>query len=238
MKFIPILFSTPMVQAILDGRKTQTRRVVKPQPNESGISYMKNPPLNWEQVYKTEWKPWKLETEEGETIALNCPYGNPGDILWVRETYYAYGWWVKNGKTKSGKQKWKFVDFTEIDTEGNYYYEDNKPEKIEKGRAERIMGWYKRPSLFMPKSACRIFLKITNVRVERLQDITEKDAKSEGIIDRGALGFTSFGIDQSEKATEAFKYLWGKINGEQSWNDNPFVWVIEFERIEKPENFI
>lgn len=209
MKFIPILFSTPMVQAILEGRKNQTRRVVKPQPSITGVSAF----------------------NDGEHPQMKCPYGQPGDVLWVRETYYAYGRWVKNGLTKSGKQKYKFDDFTTLSGR-SYKYEDCKPAFVKTGKKNET-GWYKRPSLFMPKEACRLFLQIKNIRVERLQDISEEDAKAEGVETLGLYP----GYDVSAKGK--FEGLWNYIHGntDENWNTNPFVWVIEFERIEKPENF-
>jgi hypothetical protein len=239
----PILFSTPMVQAILEGRKTMTRRIVKPQPSESGVSFMKNPPLDWEQIYKEPWTPWKWDTEEGETISKNCPYGQNGDILWVKETFYAYGVWVKNGISKTGKQKFKFNDLT--GTDFKYKYVDTKPPRILKGRYDGI-GWYKRPSIFMPLAASRIFLKINEIKIGRLQDITEEDAIKEGVEKYGPFGeykgekhpgggemrFRAY-----QKASRAFQGIWNEINGTESWNSNPWIWVISFERTEKPENF-
>jgi hypothetical protein len=220
MKFIPILFSTIMLQAIIEDRKTQTRRLINPQPNENGISYMKNPPIDWEQVYKTEWKPWKLETDEGETIALNCPYGQIGDVLWVRETFAP------------------ILDLKEKPLPDAFIYRaDFGDEPVE---------WNWKPNIFMPKKACRIFLEITNVRVERLRDISEKDTLKEGIefnFFRGqGVGWKVYGRGTENQMTAipriSFMSLWVSINGEQSWNDNPWVWAIEFKRIEKPEKFI
>lgn len=129
MKHIPILFSTPMVQAILDGRKIMTRRIVKPQPDPEGdgIDYMPlAPSLYWEEYYNEEWKPFHWETSEGESIASFCPYGQPGDVLYVRETHFRYGKWVKNGTTKTGKQKWKFKPAKGFD---NFRYQD-KPKNF------------------------------------------------------------------------------------------------------------
>ena len=227
MRTIPILFSTPMVQALLDGRKTQTRRVVKPQPDLRGVRSANVPFEDW---HGREFK---------------CPYGQPGDVLWVRETYYAYGWWVKNGKTKTGKQKWKFIDFTVEDKDGKYHYEDSKPSTIENSRTEQKIGWYKRTSLFMPMEACRLFLKVKSVRVERLHDISEEDAIAEGI--EQLFKETSEWVyyrnynESKHLATfnphESFFSLWQSINGRKSLDANPWVWVVAFERTEKPANW-
>lgn len=185
----PILFSTPMVQAILDGRKTQTRRILKPQPDiDNDVSFMPNPPLDWQ----GEWFPYRWETEEGEMICKNPKYCI-GDILWVRET-------------------WRPVeqDF------GKPRYEYRATEKI-----NLTDKW--KPSIFMPKDACRIFLEVTNVRAERLHSITYGDCILEGIKD---------GIGHN--ADLAYKKLWSNINGAASWEANPYVWVIEFKQVDKP----
>jgi hypothetical protein len=226
MNFKPILFSTPMVQAILNGTKLQTRRVVKGKA------------LEW---ITTGMLPPDVLTRPDTFI---CPYGEVGDVLWVRESFYQYGFWRKNGLTKTGKQKWKFIAdnaYTSI------AYNDNPPSSIFKN-SQRVLGWYKRSSLFMPKEACRLFLKIKDIRVERLQDISEEDAISEGVLKDVKLPVENFQTrllyrdykgDTSgcADARSSFMTLWKSINGEQSWNENPWVWVIEFERIEKPENF-
>lgn len=235
-KQLPILFSTQMVQAIMAGRKTMTRRIVKPQPNENGISFMKNPPLDWEQIYKEEWKPWKLETEEGESISLKCPYGQPGDILWVRETF-AY--------TQFAFDK-SLIGIGEYGIQGSEIYKSDEENSDWDGK------W--KPSIFMPKDACRTWLEITNVRPERLQDISEEDAISEGIYD-GKMHFEELcNIPKNQiasdskkwfdyfyskdyrmtKAKHSFETLWQSINGEQSWDANPWVWVISFKQIPKP----
>lgn len=214
MKFIPILFSTPMVQAINEGRKTMTRRVMKPQPDENGVSYMKNPPIPWVETNKNPWKPWLYDTEEGERIATLCPYGQIGDVLWVRETVSRFSM-------------------------GNFfaYKADNDPD-------DKNTKWL--PSIFMPKAACRTFLEITNIRVERLNDISEEDSIAEGVVDYQDGTFKNYfkqkgftdddGVEcLSDKAS--FISLWSSINGIDSWQANPFVWVVEFKRIPKPNNF-
>lgn len=214
MKERPILFSTPMVQAILDGRKTQTRRIIKPQPNENGVSFDLRPPcLDWEQIYKESWKVWHYETDEGESIATNGKY-QIGDILWVRETFCA-----------TLPQY-----FDEIPDYLNYHY---------KATHELPDGEKWKPSIFMPKEACRIKLEITNIRVEKLCDITDSDALAEGVehvIDKitGYCGYDyiSGGYNLMTTPYHGYKSLWKKINGPDSWDKNPWVWVIEFKRIQ------
>ncbi len=185
----PILFSTPMVQAILRGEKTQTRRIIKPQPDSRGLRTIN---VLFEDWHGKEVKP-KYEI---------------GDILWVRETFIpplAYG------------------------TVNSYIYKATQDLDCFRGR------W--KPSIFMSKEACRIFLKLTNIRVERLNDISENDSLMEGI-----QAFTKdnslfkHGLDGWEwqsmpkYAKEAYKMLWEKINGKGSWDLNPFVWAYDFER--------
>lgn len=229
-KEIPILFSTPMVQAILDGRKTMTRRAIKPQPDQEGsVSFMANPPLDW----KGEWYPWKWDTSEGESIAKNCPYGHPGDIMWVRESFQEYG--------------------------GCIFFKADGPE-INEGPLGCANKW--KPSIHMPKSACRIWLEVINVRVERLHDITPGAACDEGIeywnidgesMEGGELQADFKNYTWTEKKendpnyndryfptfanpVDSFRTLWQSINGFESWEANPWVWVIEFKQFNKIES--
>jgi hypothetical protein len=145
------------------------------------------------------------------------PKYSVGDVLWVRET------WQKSLNINEFVYK--------SDTDNPIYL-------------DKSFKW--KPSLFMPKEACRIFLKITNIRVERLQDISEKDAVLEGVriihFAEGKFAVFKNYLLKEEKGTlnpiKSFFSLWESINGKESLNSNPWVWVIEFERIDKPENFI
>jgi hypothetical protein len=192
----PIIFSTPMVVAILEGRKTQTRRVVKApvlqdvrEPNEV---YWKNGKV----VFN-----WYGETVGGFEVK---PKYQPGDILWVRET------WFEN--------------------EECLLYKASKYENTKEYHGRN--GWVQikwRPSIFMPREAARIFLKVTNVRVERLQDITEDEAIKEGAKAYGQNNCSG------TSARIAFAEIWDKTTTEHEWRTNPWVWVYEFERISKEE---
>ncbi len=181
----PILFSAPMVRAVLDGTKTQTRRVVK-LPHE-------NPLGKWEAL------PWGGpnggRTRSGETLPaqmvighsrtgdiLGCPYGQPGDRLWVRETHFAFGRWETRYSAKKRRDEWHFVDMT-LECGHAYLYDADHP------RPQPLAGkrdggvtpkWWKRPAIFMPRAASRIALEVAGVRVERLQEISETDAVAEG----------------------------------------------------------
>lgn len=181
----PILFSTEMVRAILEGRKTETRRVVKFPEGMTG----------------------RLPTNANDHLFYPCGIKYPpykkGDILYVRETWFEYA--------------------------GQYVY------KATAAQPELWDGmWH--PSIHMPKEAARIFLRVTDVRAERLRDITEADAVKEGLYKgwrlsgRGSLALS---------ARQAFMWLWETITRDgpayKTWACNPWVWVIEFERCEKPE---
>jgi len=243
----PILFSTPMVQAILALIKNMTRRtkgleIVNQDPdsfryinksNDDGVDF----PIPADDKFTDGiWYCFQKRNNNGVDYILQCPFGQPGDKLWVKEMYYAYGYWMEDGKTKTGKKKQSFVDVT--GTDFVYKYQENKPERLQTGKSYK-MGWYMRNSLFMPKSAARLWFEITNVRVERLQDISHDDAKLEGVkhvIDKitGYCGYDYItgGYNLLTSPYNGFRSLWKKINGEESWNANPWVWVIEFKRID------
>ena len=214
MKFIPILFSTPMVVAILEGCKTMTRRVIKSRTGMFQVAKANYEPNANFFYHDTEV--FELDENESQGKHIFCPYGQVGDVLWVRETF----------------------NVNTIPTGWTYNYKAandtfNHPE------------WEKwKPNIFMPKAACRIFLEITDIRVERLNDISEQDAISEGVeIDHvSALGtfYKSYQYKDAIpffQAKFSFKTLWEKINGKESWSLNEWVWVISFKRIDKPENF-
>lgn len=195
----PILFSGPMVRAILEGRKTQTRRIVNPIPQMVADK--------------------KTATWEGDASALmrlfdqvgrSCPYGQTGDRLWVRETWQGP---LLDGDTMENEYRGSPDDFHK--PEYCVYAADGgpTPEFITQ-EDELVCRW--RPSIHMPRWACRIFLKITEVRVEKLQDISEKDAELEG-------------VPAHETARAAYANLWNELNGADSWPANPWVWVISFE---------
>ena len=261
MKYIPILFSTEMVKALLDGRKTQTRRKIK-LPSPQGEF-----PAKWfYEKYDVPFVGFELEHRFNDGVGRivtyrnsRLPYGQPGGILWVKESHYAYGYWKKNGTTKTGKQKWRFVQdkaFTSI------AYTDNPPYKVEKN-TYRNTGWYKRSSLFMSKESARIFLQVKDVRVQKLQDISPDDACDEGIeywnIDAEAMeggelqaDFNNYTWTEKKEQdpnyedryfptfgnpVDSFRTLWQSINGHDSWSVNPWVWVISFERIDKPKTW-
>lgn len=210
----PIIFSTPMVQAILAGRKTQTRRIAHvPNYIHEGINIMdwglsKHPFFDGK-----EWRYHvQVDVDECATVGMRNPYGKVGDILYVRETWC-----------------WDYKDYPER-TEKYYFYKADTPENY-LASGER---WY--PSIHMPRAAARIFLKITDISVERLQDITEEDAQAEGVEKSFAYEYgTPDGLGSASTWRAGFKRLWGNINGEGSWEQNPWIWKISFEQTTQPK---
>ena len=205
----PILFSAPMVRAIRDGRKSQTRRVVKPVRGfeENNVC---RPDLA-EDNHAVWWH------GEYETVGClqDCPYGQPGDRLWVRESYRlcAEADAVKARDTDAGYRVW---------------YEADAPHQPGEGKL--------RPGIFMPRWASRITLEVTGVRVERLQDISELDAIAEGL-DRVPDGAAQFGVKGLARSWHndprvGYRHLWESINGPGSCDANPWVWVVEFRRVQ------
>ena len=190
-------------------------------------------------------------------LLRECPYGQPGDRVWVRETFYAYGRWETRFSAKKKRDEWHFVDMTAECDRRYQYAADNPDVPLAKARGGVLPGWYKRPAIFMPRAACRIMLGITGVHVERLSDISESDADAEGcerldnerevvdwaLCDRcggtrlhralGANGGVMEDVDCVECDTYAkrYKHLWESINGAGSWAENQWVWVIQFKRV-------
>ncbi|HCI7547448.1 TPA: hypothetical protein NPW46_002200 [Klebsiella pneumoniae] len=223
-----MIFNAEMVRALLDGRKTQTRR-----------------PIKWKQTRFTEigeredgskW-PWSEDAEHACDFWHPCPFGAVGDRIWVREAYRFPASLDDVSPTGVGemavatgyRKPWAptFYEFTGTFSDGWKGFET--PPKV--SNAGKL-----RPSIHMPRWASRILLEITDVRVERLNAISEEDARAEGIIDGGCLNCGEpepCGCANPEPdATDAFAYLWQSIYGQESWNANPWVWVIEFERVE------
>lgn len=196
MRERPILFSADMVRGIRDGRKTQTRRVIVPQPVDS---WMTGP--NWSEYYKDGKKNLWIEHPTKHT-EIKCPYGVPGDRLWVRETWYARNY---GGKPCS-----------RVDYAADYARPDFLKEN----------GSKKHPSIFMPRWASRIALEIVKVRVEHVQDISEADAVAEGFSDNGAHGSAHC------TARYGFHCKWDSLNAKRgfAWDENPWVWCIEFRK--------
>lgn len=220
MKERPILFSALMVQAIIAGRKTQTRRIV----GHSSVdhSFGAADIVMDEKTFglsNHEYFQWR-DGEPGPSFF--CPYGNPGDQLWVRENFIALGYWQCSVEKKTGKQEWHFVDETKRHSVNHGYEADGIHAELCRDRKTVGLHRWLRPSIFMPRDVSRIQLEITGVRVERLHDISETDAIAEGCKSRPSL-FT---------AKKDYESLWKSINGDKSWTDNPWVWVVEFKVVQ------
>lgn len=205
MKERPILFSGPMVRALLAGTKTQTRRV-------NGLDVINAEPDRYEFIGITSGPGVPHfafhDKKTSAQVLVKCPYGQPGDRLWVRETWRHRA--IGEGASDAGQRT-------------DYVY--RATENVD-GLAER---W--KPSIHMPRAASRITLEIVSVRVERLQDISEVDALAEGAppshpsIDRISREFGYADFPRSWYAQ-----LWEQINGPGSWDANPWVWVVEFRK--------
>lgn len=198
----PILFSGPMVRAILDGRKTQTRRVVKPQPKAPHLGYM-----------ATDGGALQCGADypDGDDDFVRCPYGVPGDRLWVRETWMPFDrdHWV--GETRCAYRANSSIEGEAI-----------RQEYVSAGRDYR---W--RPSIHMPRWASRITLEVTDVRVERLQEIQYPELRREGFEPEG-----SEHMDPGLACLTKFRSTWNQLNADRGfgWDSNPWVWVVNFKQ--------
>jgi hypothetical protein len=218
-----ILFSAPMVRAILEGRKTQTRRVVKPQPpDDCGSPQVGtyHPTIVVRQEEQPGPQAFGAFSSDGEWVRP-CHFGAPGDRLWVRES-------IRLDRTEQqrdwhGERAWAS------------YVADGAPTKLDS------WGWKLStlPGMFLPRGLSRITLEVTGVRVERLQDISEEDAKAEGCFGfdpeparEGGTIYSMKGRSSAPSPVAHVRALWESINGPESWKANPWVWVVEFKRLE------
>lgn len=227
MKERPILFSGPMVRAILDGRKTQTRRIVREELGNRGGTVGDH--VKWFERGREDPTRWCGHDGLGSLGWVKCPYGEPDDRLWVRETHAIEG---NYGITSADEYpppfsdgrptKWdEDEDYGRTWKQAHYAATDPKPELVSATGDDRLLGW--RPSIHMPRWASRLELEVTGVRVERLHDLTNDDAKAEGITDEAVIRA------KVPSHRDAFRYLWDDINGHrESWASNPWVWVVEF----------
>lgn len=196
-----ILFKAEMVRAILAGRKTQTRRLVKP-------------PVPIRNPCDLRWMDHALHPEVygagGAWLTLKCPFGIPGDRLWVRETW---------------------TEFEVDDVQGTrIYYKADNPDPVFNARW-RVSRWSS--PIHMPRWASRITLEITDLRVQRLHEITEADARAEGVSrpDGKQPPFDGTGLSNYQPYRQLFRDLWKSINGPESWDANPWVWALTFKRV-------
>ena len=198
-----------MVRAILEGRKTKTRRIVKDHEIERLSDRHEFANSGQHHLSEKETPGYAYVVRRGDSVPVGipCPHGKPGDRLWVRET-------------------WSYSDRRACDKEIFYKATDGNVKQRTLSFSTREQRW--RPPIYMFREDSRINLEITDIRVERLQDITEEDAKAEGCLpvihEDGA-------VDCGTRKTN-FAKLWESINGPDSWDANPFIWVISFKRVE------
>ncbi|MFV5219901.1 hypothetical protein ACJ42X_019080 [Klebsiella pneumoniae] len=247
MKERGMIFNGEMVRAILDGRKTQTRREVKLNLDIACLAttydWATSLAANHYQGLTEEQIQQKAESlrgvihpvilANGQMVSIICPHGKPGDRIWVRETWQAiHDYCDENGHVDERRYARSIPRHR-----GNYWHPVYEEAWGNESRENRDFPW--RPSIHMPRWASRILLEITDVRVERLNAISEEDAEAEGI-DMEALYdsqdcydcIANHNMTGRPTVTGAFKYLWESIYGEEGWKSNPWVWVIEFKRIE------
>jgi len=221
MKERPIIYSGPMVRATLNGSKTQTRRL-------RGLEKVNESPDDWRFERFDRWVEFSdgvsraafVNYGTGEALYLKCPYGQPGDLLWVRET-----WQVRDGGGYYTKADLK-LHYTDHPQCGVLWEKDQPPTR----------AWWRSP-IFMPRWASRINLRLTDVRVQRVQDIGEEDAAAEGVFsldDEFTLQAARLAVHEGRDCVEAvdyFRHLWDSINAKRGhpWAQNDWVWALTFE---------
>lgn len=223
-----MIFNAEMVRAILAGRKTQTRRIMKVQPesNQLGLLLITDSTKHSD-IGKYHWAESNATGNHVRSKLFSCPFGAVGDRIWVRETWSSdFANYYPNDRVWYAADNNRRLDIEVVDGVRGIY----SPE------SDVHVPFRWQPSIHMPRWASRILLEITDVRVERLNAISEEDARAEGIIDGGCLNCGEpepCGCANPEPdATDAFAYLWQSIYGQENWNANPWVWVIEFKRVE------
>ena len=238
----PIIFSAPMVRALLSGEKTQTRRAMKLKPHQQIEERDDGAP-----------RPWMYDNERDADVWLACPYGQPGDRLWVRETFqYRGASYDGHGIDESEWFRCYGAGGAADNWDPDYphgwwptpHMNVKKLDAADEQEGEGVTGWVTKriPGIHMPRWASRITLEVTSVRVERLNDISESDCWAEGIEEVMYDFDDAAQIDMPnrlgcciEDAKPLYALLWEQINGKGSWDANPWVWVVEHKRIAQEE---
>lgn len=217
----PILFSGPMVRAILDGRKTVTRRIMKPQPTGTAGK-------SWPDEDRWAWPSNLARTmvDINEARGL-CPFGSSGDRLWVRET------WMPRAAPCGVESFSNGVIYAATPNAGGGYAVHARESHADQIARLSKPGFTWRPSIHMPRWASRLTLEVVGVRVERLQEIDEADILAEGVTVDGVAKLTGTPWADMPTLHHAWERLWDSINGDRaSWASNPWVWRVEFRRVQ------
>lgn len=228
----PIIFDGESVRAILAGRKTQTRRVVKPMPPtafQPVLAVEEDPPLSGNVVGAVTWclrdqTKFDMPKSEADWLQLHCPYGVPGDRLWVRETW----WTTQTSETFHLRTESMYADPAYPKVSGVPFGREIPEEHhaaISRMRGVREVGRHRRNPLFLPRWAAHLTLEVVSVRVERVQEITHGDALAEGV---------AYDVSKPDGSPLArFRARWDAINAKRGhpWESNPWVWVVEFKRV-------
>lgn len=224
MKERPLLMTPENAQKVFDGVKTQTRRIIMPQPEDVG--YRKNclvqpfcPGTEWPLAYSE-----KRGSHWSKSEPLVCPYGFVGGQCWIQEPHYLFGHWERSLTKVSGRSTWRFL----CKRSHGVRFPDNPPAEVKKTRTER--GWFRRHGMHMPRWACRTVVELTEIKVGGVQDITPDDIQAEGVdcnrLDGGFDDGVAFGN---------FILLWDSINGPGAWQRNPWVWALTMRRMKPSE---
>ena len=223
----PMLFNGAMVRALLDGSKTQTRRIMNPQPDYP-IIIATDPHTNRYQIGERE-----PVTEAA--LLRECPHGQPGDRIWVRETFRLTDTFDLDSPSRVGercidagyKKPWAPILYEADGWRRDWHHVGTPPHDGTLPKQGKT-----RPSIHMPRWASRILLEIVSVRVERLNDCSDADAVAEGIgLNPSAIGMKLTNPLGESMAIAMYCALWDSINGAGSWAANPWVWVVEFKRV-------
>lgn len=218
-KEYPIIFNEWSINRILAGEKSQTRRIVKSLPDN--VEYV-------EQLAGSS--EWVCHVGNATHKIGDCPYGQPGDSLWVREAFRLPAGYDEMGPAdvirEMGCEVWRY------EADG----EEHGPKW--KYPNEKTFTWGKyRHNRYMPRELCRLRLRVEDVRVERIQDISQSDARAEGVtktvVDSRGVAWNSDRIGRDGTYRMGFKLLWNDIHGDGAWEENSWVWVIEFSRIDE-----
>jgi len=228
----PIIFSGWSIRRILTGEKSQTRRILKPQPDhvlhEGKTAVVESPIEVVEDGHSVE----KTHADNGSVFVdeIECPYGRPGSVLWVREAFRLPAGMDHLSPSEYLAETSDAVGagapICRYEADGAFFREPELEMAYERDAWGR-----KRPSIFMPRELCRLRLRVEDVRVERLHEISEDDAMAEGVVPVRRQS-TSVHGGTITSASVAFKDLWKEIHGDGAWEENPHVWAVEFSKID------